>query len=325
MPRGETAEAVAAGGMRGGRAIAVRLPLSALGHLARVIGGAHTWKEIAALFENAGVRKPGRRGASKRDFLYGVLCGLHGRGNHGAIAGILRAACDPRTAKRGTRDKINRHIGPHGLRFDRDGRPVQVGQPLRQPGADAQEFDQRRYHGLVAERAKATFVRGSYRDAVGEACKALEGLIREKSGVKESGTRLMSRAFGERGPLVVDMPGLAGDTVDSMQCGLMYMCMGIMSGVRNPVTHESEAIFPIGRKDALDILGTISCLVGQVENTSRRPRRAASKRGERRHAGAPEARSAGAGSSGKGTDGGAATSAPARQRAMGRGAARRPG
>ena len=284
-------------GLRGGHAEAVQLPTSTLGHLARVISGAHTRQEITVLLKSAGVHESGRGGASKRDFLYGVLSNLQVRGDHRAITRILVAVCDPRSVKSGTRDEINRHTSSHGLMFDADGRTMRVGQALRPPGADAQEFNQRMHHRLVAEHAGPAFAKGAYRGAVSEACKALESLVREKSGVEESGVRLMGRAFGEGGSLTVDMPGLASETVDSMQCGLMHMCMGIMSGVRNPVTHESEANLPVGRKDALEILGAISYLCGQVENMGYRPRRAVPKRGRKS---SPGAKRDGAGKSAKG-------------------------
>jgi len=46
--------------------------------------------------------------------------------------------------------------------------------------------------------------------------------------------------------------------------------MGMVANVRNPVSHELERKFCMGRKDALDILGTISYLCRQVEGTRRR-------------------------------------------------------
>ena len=81
----------------------------------------------------------------------------------------------------------------------------------------------------------------------------------------------MKRALGGEGILEVAHAGLTDTTRAGRQSGLEGMCVGIVSGVRNPVSHEPESSLGIGREDALHILGTISYLCGQVEGTRRRP------------------------------------------------------
>jgi len=138
------------------------------------------------------------------------------------------------------------------------------------------------------DRARPKFLKGEYSSSVSEACKALEGLVRKKSGIEDSGTGLMGKAFGDDGALAVSLPGLTGETRGSVRRGIMHMCMGIMSSVRNPISHEPEIDFPMTRDDALDVLGVIGYLCRQVERTRRRPRQALPK-GGRRDPGKPAA------------------------------------
>ena len=139
-----------------------------------------------------------------------------------------------------------------------------------EPKDDDSAFDQRGYHELVVEHARAKFLKGEYFSAVTECCKAFEELVQKKSGLAEDGADLMGKAFGPEGALAVNFPGLKGKTRENMRSGLMHLCMGMVANVRNPVSHELERKFCMGRKDALDILGTISYLCRQVEGTERR-------------------------------------------------------
>lgn len=138
----------------------------------------------------------------------------------------------------------------------------------RSARGDGAAFDQRGYHALVVEHSRARFLRAEYLGAVAGAYGALEGMIRAKSGVDGHGTHLINRALGEDGALEVGLPGLAGATRASMRRGLAQMCVGAVSGMRNPIAHDAS--LRIGRGEALDMLGVLSYLCGQVEQTRRR-------------------------------------------------------
>jgi len=49
------------------------------------------------------------------------------------------------------------------------------------------------------------------------------------------------------------------------QQGIMYLCMGLMSAVRNPQAHEPELHWPMKREDALDVLALLSFLFRKLE------------------------------------------------------------
>jgi len=132
-------------------------------------------------------------------------------------------------------------------------------------GNDITDFDQRRLHKVVVKRARQEFLKGNYLGAIAGAHMGLERLVRAKSGINEHGAGLMARALGTGGVLEVDPDGLTDATRDSMQRGLVDMCVKLVSSVQNRIRHEPEASLRIGREDALHILGAISYLCGQVE------------------------------------------------------------
>lgn len=281
------------GGTRARSALAAARPSaralphpSTFGHLSPIMSEAFRWHVLVGMLEKAGAGKPARRGMSKQELLYGVLMRLHESSDHGVIVKILEAACAPGTGGRGTREKINRYIKPHGLMIDRGGRAARAGRALGSPNADIRAFCQRNYHPLVIGQAREKFLKAEYFGAIIEAYKALEGLIRAKSGIDDYGGSLMKRAFGKCGALEVAMPGLTPKTKKNLQRGLAEMCSGVVSNVRNPVSHESELRFHVGRLEALDILlSTISYLCWEVGWTRRKKRdRRAARRGGRRGA-----------------------------------------
>ncbi|MDD9809071.1 MAG: TIGR02391 family protein [Thaumarchaeota archaeon] len=264
---------------------------STFGHLATIIGEAYREPELARMLEKAGAGRLARRGLSKQESLYCVLAGLHESGAHGTMTKILVAACGPGAGGKSTRVKINRYLGPGGLRIGEGGRVVRVGRaPV--PKADKRAFGQRNYHPLVIGHAREKFLKGEYSVAVTEACKALEGLVRAKSGVDGHGNHLMRRAFGDDGTLEVALPGLEPSTRENLRRGLRDMCAGIVSNVRNPLAHETELRFHVGRLEALDILSTISYLCWEVDLTRRRRAARTPRRGGARRAGRRVARAA---------------------------------
>lgn len=132
---------------------------------------------------------------------------------------------------------------------------------------DREAFDQRRYHPLVVGHARPMFLRGEYPGAVSGAHRAMEGLIRKKSGIGGHGNALICGALGEGGALEVGPPGLPGGARAGMRRRLMQVCMAVASGVRNPIAHEAD--IRIGREEALRMLGEISYICGQVERARR--------------------------------------------------------
>ncbi len=245
---------------------------STLGSLASILCIAYRGAEIRELFKRSGFPVIWDNIGANWKFLSGALERTQREFGPYGVAKILEAACaqQDRLGNHGVRVDMNECLAPFGVRIGDDGRVRRLGHG-GPPGGGAAPFDQRRYHQAVIAHARPKFLRGDHFGAVVEGCKVLEELVRSRSGIDGYGTGLMERAFGERGPLEVDMADLTGTTRDGIRRGLGSMCGGIVASVRNPASHEYEERFPIGSADALDILGVISYLCRQVERMRRRP------------------------------------------------------
>lgn len=90
----------------------------------------------------------------------------------------------------------------------------------------------------IIDVSRDLFASGHYSLAVQEACKAVEKFVQSKSGrLNLSGAALMSTIFSEKNPLLF-WSERKNQSEQDEQKGYMYLYMGCMIGVRNPVVHE---------------------------------------------------------------------------------------
>jgi len=262
----------AAGSTGEPEAAGVGLSSPTLWQLASIICIVYRGTEITRLLERSGFKPRWNYLGTDWQFLHGVLEGQQQDFGPQGVIRILETVCSPRERldRRDVRGKVNECLAPYGLEVGEDGEARGTERAQAPQDGNAALFDQRGYHGLVIEHAREKFLKSEYFSAVTECCKAFEELVQKKSRLGEGGTDLMGRAFGPDGALAVNFPGLKGETRENMRRGLMHLGMGIVANVRNPVSHELELRFRMGREDALDILGTISYLCRQVERTRRR-------------------------------------------------------
>ena len=99
----------------------------------------------------------------------------------------------------------------------------------------------RAYQGLglhreIARQASQLYLDGHYSNAVEAAVKALNGLVRLRSGLEIDGAPLMEKAFSPGNP-VLKFNGLTGQSDRDEQKGFMQLFAGSVSGLRNPRAH----------------------------------------------------------------------------------------
>ena len=127
-------------------------------------------------------------------------------------------------------------------------------------------FDSLNLHPEIARAAATLFRDGHYANAVEDACKVLDGLVRIRSGrVDASGTSLMQSVFSSSGP-VLRFNALNTDTEKSEQQGMMFLYAGVMLAFRNPRAHEIVKDDP---EMALEIIGFISHLARSLDRAER--------------------------------------------------------
>lgn len=98
------------------------------------------------------------------------------------------------------------------------------------------------YEGLELhqEIAKATsdlFRDGHYSNAIENAVKALNHLVRERTGLSDDGVSLMQKAFSPNNPLL-KFNELVDESDKNEQKGFMHWFIGTVSGLRNPRAHK---------------------------------------------------------------------------------------
>jgi len=92
-------------------------------------------------------------------------------------------------------------------------------------------------HPEIARAASKLYSDGHYSNAVEASVKALNGLVRLRSGIEADGSSLMERAFNPSSPSI-KFNALADQSDRDEQKGFMMMFSGAVSGLRNPRAHK---------------------------------------------------------------------------------------
>jgi uncharacterized protein (TIGR02391 family) len=91
-------------------------------------------------------------------------------------------------------------------------------------------------HPEISRAASPLYRDGHYANAVEASVKALNGLVRLRSGLEHDGATLMERAFSPSNP-VLKFNDLQDQSDKDEQKGFMYLFSGAVSGLRNPRAH----------------------------------------------------------------------------------------
>lgn len=128
-------------------------------------------------------------------------------------------------------------------------------------------FDGLELHSRIAEACVELYRDGHYRNAVLDACLALEDYVKQKSCCRDrDGADLMRYVFSKRDP-VLAFNSLADETDLSEQEGMMHLFEGVMLALRNPRAHTLSDDSP---EQALEYIAFLSLLANRLEGTQRR-------------------------------------------------------
>jgi uncharacterized protein (TIGR02391 family) len=93
-------------------------------------------------------------------------------------------------------------------------------------------------HNVIKKVSNELFYDGHYAQAIFEAYKAVNNLVKEKSRREDlDGQELMSTVFNYKNP-ILRLNKLRSQTDRDEQMGFMFLYMGAMSGIRNPKAHD---------------------------------------------------------------------------------------
>lgn len=164
------------------------------------------------------------------------------------IIGIIEKISDPKgyignpekCAKTG--NDLNKALIYDGLKIGGDYKVIQVS-----PGVEQGEktplhmklFEELSLHPVIEQASKDLFNNGHYAQAIFEAYKALNNLVKRKSRQTElDGKNLMAHVFSENNP-VLKLNRLRTPTEKDEQEGFRFLYMGAMVGIRNPKAHDN--------------------------------------------------------------------------------------
>jgi len=130
----------------------------------------------------------------------------------------------------------------------------------------ARAFGDLDLHPEVARAVTKLFQDGHYANAVEDACKVLDLLVKMRSGRLDlSGTELMLNVFSPKAPHLV-FNQLQTETHKSEQQGMMYLYAGAILALRNPRAHELLADHP---ERAIEHLSFLSMLAKALDRASK--------------------------------------------------------
>jgi uncharacterized protein (TIGR02391 family) len=121
-------------------------------------------------------------------------------------------------------------------------------------------------HPEIARAVTKLFKDGHYANAVEDACKVLDGLVKTRSGRHDiSGTELMQNVFSAKNP-TLKFNDLQTETDKSEQQGMMFLYAGAMLAFRNPRAHQ---IIEDDPEKALEYIAFLSLLAKSLNKAER--------------------------------------------------------
>lgn len=247
----------------------------ALDNLAKIIADTYSNSEISRLFQRSGCADIEYVNSTKWRLVSEVFHKLQVRsgGSPNGVLKVIKCFCSPQSyvGQRDTFDgvlaSVNEVLVFYGLRMEDDGRLLKTGESAttvrRTKSDDEMAFDSRSFHPKVIDHGRRRFSEGNYFHAVFECCKAFDAAVKGNSEIRKTGDALMGEALSLDGPIKLNSQ--RSQSEQDEQRGIMFLCKGLMSAVRNPQAHEPEMNWKMTQQDALDVLALVSFLFRKLE------------------------------------------------------------
>ena len=252
--------------------------LSALNAFANIIADQFTGSEMTDFFRRADFPEIVHDGSTKWRFAYKSLEELQNRpyGPYN-IAKILERLCNPQEYFGNTDERefvvksVNEILSHYELEVKMDTNKIVFNTtitPTLNSNKSQREnlYNSRYYHYEIQKHSRNLFIEGKYFHAVFECCKAFDKYVQEKSKIEKTGSKLMTEALKISGTLKLNQQITSSDKNE--QLGVMNLCIGLMSAVRNTGAHEPELNWPIKQNDAMDILSLLSFLWRKIDDAT---------------------------------------------------------
>jgi uncharacterized protein (TIGR02391 family) len=132
------------------------------------------------------------------------------------------------------------------------------------------EYDRRIGNAELRAATRSRFESGHYADAIETGVKALNTLIRSRTGRTEDGDPLMTLVFSPNKPLLrINKNKSKAD--ESAQRGHMLLCQGVIAAWRNPRAHALTVDDPVRCLMMLENIGDLMDTTSKAVRTRRHP------------------------------------------------------
>lgn len=171
------------------------------------------------------------------------------------------------------RDKINQQLAFCGYKYNEDGKFSKTQKASRITDVEIKannlkvEVEKRKAHSEILNYCKAELLQNNYFHAVFEANKGLFQRIRDLSGSKEDGNKLIEQVFSSNPVLIIN--SFISKSEKDEHSGFANLLKGLCGMFRNPEAHEPKVLWNIEEQDALEILGIISYCHRRLDNAQR--------------------------------------------------------
>jgi uncharacterized protein (TIGR02391 family) len=122
-------------------------------------------------------------------------------------------------------------------------------------------------HPEIARAASELYRDGHYANAIEDAVKALNNLVRMRSGEALDGAALMQKVFSPNAP-ILRFNTMADPSDKDEQLGFMMMFSGAVAGLRNPRAHKLIKDDP---ERALEFIAFVSLLAKLLDGAKKTP------------------------------------------------------
>jgi uncharacterized protein (TIGR02391 family) len=126
-------------------------------------------------------------------------------------------------------------------------------------------FDGLNLHSEIERAAGKLYRDGHYANAIEDAVKALNDLVRLRSGKQIGGAPLMETVFSSKNPVLRFNEGKDESDVNE-QKGFMQLFSGAVTGLRNPRAHKLIQDDP---EEALEFIAFISLLAKLLDRATK--------------------------------------------------------
>ena len=120
-------------------------------------------------------------------------------------------------------------------------------------------------HSEIARAASNLYQDGHYANAIEDAVKALNDLVRLRSGIQEDGAKLMNKVFSPDAP-VLKFNSLVDASDKDEQRGFMMLFAGAVAGLRNPRAHK---LIQDDSERALEFIALVSLLAKLLDGAKK--------------------------------------------------------